>query len=176
MVILKRFPPANTMCCTTKLKESDMLQIIRCTHCNEEGMHSLHLKFDHYYAQCGECSKSDVWSWKYWFCNSECMFTWLQEKEIEEKGFPCQSCWNYEEEGPTGFTGGFKSNGVCRMCKGTKRVKERVDVEDKAEFWGWEKPKTTELIEVPEGVAPKKFIERLKSLFRKKKEEKEQGK
>jgi len=97
-----------------------MIFVIHCSHCGAEGSFELQLSFEYENRICPTCHHIGEAKWEYFFCNLGCFFAWLKGNEVEEKGFPCQSCR------ATGFAFGFQQNGVCKVCGGTKRVKERV--------------------------------------------------
>jgi hypothetical protein len=105
-----------------------MIQTITCTNCGS-GSIGIQFTFDYEMRYCGECHHSNFDKWSYWFCGLECFFDWLKKNEVEEKGLPCRSCCRCGgdgEGGPTGFSGGFESNGICQVCDGTKRLKKKV--------------------------------------------------
>lgn len=101
-----------------------MMHVITCENC---GSHSINIEFSFDYSdiQCKECHHSRYEKWKYWFCGLKCFFTWAQKNEVEEKGLPCRSCLGNNGE-PTGWAHGFESNGVCDICDGSKRVKNKL--------------------------------------------------
>jgi hypothetical protein len=99
------------------------MMVIACSECFKSGMFDLNLKFTHRLRNCSKCHHVGDDAWTYWFCNTECMFKWLKENKVEEEGFPCQDCQL------TGFAYGFKQNGTCQVCQGTKRIKTRINMD-----------------------------------------------
>ena len=101
-----------------------MFQVIQCTCCGKEGWHEIEFSFEHKYDKCQKCHHTNSSHLKFWFCDQECFFKWVKDREVEEKGVPCQDCHE------TGWYAGFESNGECNACKGTKRIKKRVDISE----------------------------------------------
>ena len=114
-----------------------MLQIVHCDNCRKSGQFDLSITFEFVTNHCDKCYHSESTRWRFNFCTHSCMFSWLHKNEIEEKGFHCQSCINYENGESTGWLGGFESNGPCHVCNGEKRVKS-VELEvlnSRIEVW-----------------------------------------
>lgn len=101
-----------------------MLKIIHCDQCDKKGRFDIHFQFEYKTDTCGKCHHTETNKWQYFFCDVACMFTWLKQNEIEEKGFPCQNCFSFETQEATGYLAGFESNGLCPTCQGSKRVKK----------------------------------------------------
>jgi hypothetical protein len=102
-----------------------MISLCRCTQCKKSGHFDVTLKFDHEIQHCNECHNIKTLFYTYLFCNVDCLFSWLNDKQIEKLGFPCQSCANHKNDfEPTGFLAGHESNGICTTCNGSKRIKE----------------------------------------------------
>lgn len=97
-----------------------MIRIIQCNWCGKEGWHRVEFTYTYKGDVCKECHHNKSSNWKFWFCDQECFFRWLENQEIEEKGIICQDCHG------TGFAFGFENNGTCETCNGTKRVKRAV--------------------------------------------------
>lgn len=100
-----------------------MFSVIMCTNCNKSGNFELKLTFTYKMTKCKCCRNFEESKWRYWFCNIDCLDQWYKDTQIKELGYPCEDCRN------TGFAFGFESNGVCKICRGTKRVKERVETQ-----------------------------------------------
>lgn len=93
-----------------------MLQIIQCTCCGKEGWLKAEFKYAYKADSCKECHKIATSEWSFHFCDQDCFFKWIKNREIEEKGIPCQDCRE------TGWAFGFESNGACDTCNGKKRL------------------------------------------------------
>lgn len=99
-----------------------MIELIRCTNCNETGrlpiVFSLIIKEN----RCKCCHKSDPKKWTYHFCDIDCFSTWFMDNGIKRVGVKCLDCTKGYATEPNGFAFGFESNGVCGTCNGAKRV------------------------------------------------------
>ncbi len=106
-----------------------MIRIIHCTQCDKEGLFELCIEYEFTIDCCKTCHHRRSEKWSYWFCNHACMFQWLRDNKIEEKGFHCRWCldWSMDKPTSTGWAGGFESNGTCTLCNGTKRAKSDKD-------------------------------------------------
>jgi len=102
-----------------------MLIAVRCTSCGKEGSFPIQLKLQYEMKSCDQCHHINENAWDFHFCNSECMFEWFRKNKVEEIGVPCRSCYNMMSNEITGFAFGFKENGICKVCDGTKQVKVR---------------------------------------------------
>lgn len=101
-----------------------MFIVIRCNQCKEQGSMDVSISFRHAADVCGSCQNIRERKWDYYFCNRNCLLKWLIDNKIEQRGFPCNDCKNLKDNNkPTGWAYGFKVNGVCKTCNGTKRVK-----------------------------------------------------
>ena len=102
-----------------------MMQLAHCNYCNKTGRFDIVLEFHYDTTYCVECHHSEQHKWSHYFCNLECMFSWLKTNEVEEKGFPCKSCWDWNKKEPSGLQCGPLNPqfGNCKICSGTKRVK-----------------------------------------------------
>ncbi len=101
-----------------------MITVVTCTHCHESGLFDVELKF-HPNGQkpCNSCGHFEQDEWPFYFCTLNCFSKWLNENKILANGVPCHDCWSYEKSAPTGYFSGFKQNGICKTCKGSKVVK-----------------------------------------------------
>ncbi len=100
-----------------------MMHIIHCNNCDKSGLFKFTLKYEFTRSHCEKCNHMDRETWEYYFCNQDCMFQWLKDNEIEEKGLPCRRCIDWDTNIPTGWDGGIERNGICTHCNGIKRVK-----------------------------------------------------
>ena len=108
-----------------------MIQTVECANCKTYSFpansptHQINLEFTSAMKSCECCNHNSVNKWQYSFCDLKCFSQWLNENDVLEKGFPCRaclSCMNDDEE-PTGWAYGIESNGTCKICDGTKRIK-----------------------------------------------------
>jgi len=93
-----------------------MYQLVHCARCDKTGNFDLHLEFYSQRQLCKTCYNIQSNNWDYWFCNIDCMSSWISENRIYEEGFPCRNCIDPSDM-PTG---------ICDLCKGTKRVKRTI--------------------------------------------------
>lgn len=102
--------------------ESNMghVSLIRCSFCGGTGSFPLLLRYSSREFSCVHCRTIKERSSDSYFCNLECMFNWIKEVKVEERGLPCRRC------NGTGFNWGFEQNGVCEECKGTLGIKPKV--------------------------------------------------
>ncbi len=111
-----------------------MIQSICCVNCKECSLFDISLTFIHRVRNCGKCHHIATDDWQYCFCNLTCMAEWFKRNQIHKKGFPCMGCMGGPKGEPTGFDGGYKQNGTCRICNGSKRVKTRVTTDGYPSF------------------------------------------
>ena len=90
-----------------------MIQVIHCTECGKEGALPFILEYDMHEKPCATCHHIEENMWRYWFCSWACITAWMQKNA---RAFPCRDCRE------TGYRFGFKQNGTCPTCHGTKRV------------------------------------------------------
>lgn len=93
-----------------------MINLIYCNQCNKSNNLEIYFRFNYFTKWCKNCNHMDSRYWTYHFCNIKCFFQWAKENDIEQKGFPCESCKL------TGFSFGFEQNGICTVCDGKKFV------------------------------------------------------
>ncbi len=104
-----------------------MLMVVACNHCHKSGTFDIEIKFHpHGRSCCGHCGQEEQKFWLFNFCDIECLFGWLRKKKVSENGIPCRDCIDYGTGKASGFTAGFKQNGICGTCKGKKAVKGSV--------------------------------------------------
>lgn len=91
-----------------------MIKLIHCDNCDKTQL-GVTIKFTQEISRCDQ-HHIHTKDWNFYFCNINCMMTWLNNNDIAVKGFPCRDCRS------TGFAYGFKQNGVCLTCNGKTRV------------------------------------------------------
>lgn len=109
-----------------------MLQIITCTHCHGSSPFDIHLEADFRHDHCS-CGHQSYGVWRFYFCTLDCFLDWMKKKKVSKVGIPCQGCigplsgimGHKAVFSQTGFSSGFRSNGICRSCKGKKAVRVR---------------------------------------------------
>lgn len=99
-----------------------MFTVIGCTQCNKGSSFDIEITFTPKVSRCKSCNHISDTKWTYYFCDIECFEKWRKANKVEEKGFPCRDCVNYDGGKSTGFLAGFKVNGPCPTCKGALRV------------------------------------------------------
>jgi hypothetical protein len=109
--------------------------VIHCNGCGSRGMFFVTITLDYQITNCPCCHDIKEQKRSYYFCTADCMSKWLDYHKVAEAGFPCPACMDHSKGISTGFAFGFESNGPCRVCKGTAKLKESVkkDVEFDAE-------------------------------------------
>jgi hypothetical protein len=102
-----------------------MLTIVTCTNCHKSGTFDVEMKFRPKQKYCKSCGHDEATYWHFHFCTIACLLVWMGENNINGDGFPCQDCIDYATGKPSGFMGGFKQNGKCYSCNGTKASQGR---------------------------------------------------
>ena len=90
-----------------------MMQLITCSHCGKEGTFKIDLKATPEIKSCEACHHISTVEFNFYFCDLKCFKEWFV---VNEKGVPCVQCRG------TGFAFGFKENGTCKVCSGSKII------------------------------------------------------
>ncbi len=87
---------------------------MKCENCGKESILPIVLTFDYYFNKCPKCLRTDIVGLSYNFCSLKCLYEWITQNDIVEKGFECPICKGEK---------GFKD---CKYCKGMGYIKDSI--------------------------------------------------